>query len=69
MADVSGVRSSKYSHPGELNGRHKVRKAQVVELRQLYRVGWTLEALGTEFGLSKAGVAAITSRRNWRHVE
>lgn len=54
---------------GELSGRAKLTRDQVVEIRHLYAsVNFSQSELGKQFGVSKSTIAAILRRRSWSHI-
>lgn len=54
---------------GEGNGQSKLTAAAVVEIRARYAAGGVTHAdLAAEFGVKKAAVCHVISRRNWSHV-
>lgn len=60
---------SKYAHPGEKNGRHKLTTADVRELRALRRIGIPLVDIANEYGVSISAVWMAARGLTWRHVE
>ena len=52
-------------HKGEKNGRSKLSRAQVNEIRSRYKCGETQTAIATSFGVSQAHVSAITRGQHW----
>jgi hypothetical protein len=53
---------------GERNGRAKLNKAQVAEIRQLYATGqYTTIRLGQLFGVGKSTVGYIVNGNTWNH--
>jgi hypothetical protein len=53
---------------GSRNGRSKVTEAQVRSIRLRASSGETHAALASEFGLSRAAISFIVTRRSWQHV-
>ena len=60
------------TRPGSARGsqhyRAKVDEKTVLQIRNLYRGGWTRSRIARKFGLSLGGVAGIVKGRNWKHV-
>lgn len=54
---------------GEHNGRAKLTKSQIVEIRQKHQQGATLRGLGREYGVNKTTIADIVSGKHWVDVE
>jgi len=54
---------------GERQGRSKLTRAQVVELRALKEGGWTLRALGSRYGVDFSTVRLIVTGKNWAWLE
>lgn len=46
----------------------KVTRDDVIEIRRLRALGWTLKAIGSKFGLKFPAIGHICSGRNWGHV-
>lgn len=53
---------------GERNGRAKLDEERVRQIRRRAAAGEGLPALAREYAVSKQTVAAIVSRRAWKHV-
>jgi uncharacterized protein YjcR len=77
------IRGERWSHvdipnrpiatrPGSARGsqhyRAKLNDKKVLQIRNLYRQGWTRIRIGNKFGLSLGGVAGVVKGRNWKHV-
>lgn len=54
----------------EPHGRSHLTTNDVQDIRRRYAAGGvSLQALGTEYGLTKTGIWLIVTRRNWAHVD
>lgn len=53
---------------GELVGRAKLTEQAVGDIRGLYASGMTQLAIAEVYGVSKAAVQFIVSRRTWKHI-
>jgi len=54
---------------GSANGKSKLSQEQALEAIKLRRDGWTLQAIGDKYGITKQSVYAIMTRKNWKHLE
>lgn len=68
------ARETMASHPemrarGEASGNARLTEGKVREIRRRYSAGGVLHRqLAVEFGVSKAAITFIISRKNWSHV-
>jgi len=53
---------------GVRNASARLKEADVLEIRRLKAAGETLSALSARYGIGKAAVSHIVTRRNWRHI-
>lgn len=54
---------------GEANGRAKLTKSQVIEIRRAYTAGGVLQReLGALFGVGRSTIGDIIRREKWTHV-
>ncbi len=54
---------------GEKNGRSKLTKQDVLEIRRLYSLeNYSQRKLGEMFGICKTQISRIINRKNWRYV-
>lgn len=52
---------------GELNGRSKLNKSQVAEIRELYQTGnYTQKEIGEMFGVDQ--ISNIVNKKYWKHA-
>lgn len=69
-----GDKNSSRTHPerlarGESNKSAKLKTAQVIEIRSLYAAGGTTrQELQSQFGMSRATISKIITRKSWAHV-
>jgi Mor family transcriptional regulator len=60
------------TRPGSAHGsahyHAKVNEQKVLQIRDLYRKGWTRAKIGHRFGISLGALAGIVKGRNWKHV-
>jgi hypothetical protein len=50
-------------HPGA-----KVNEDQVIEMRELYRKGWTQQALSVKYGVVRQTISKIVNNKRFKHV-
>ena len=67
--DSNGARK----HPeqlkrGEDNNRAKLTAANVVLIRGLRADGWSLQSIGSRFGVTKQCIRAVVRRSAWKHI-
>lgn len=53
---------------GERHPNARLKEAQVLDIRARFGSGTAICTMAREFGVSKATVSGIISRRNWRHL-
>jgi hypothetical protein len=54
---------------GSKNGRAKLTKDRVLEIRELYATGnYILKELGKEFDVSQAQISHIVNNKKWAHI-
>lgn len=64
----------KYQHgrmhqsSGELDGMHKLKTDQVLEIRRRYAAGEAQPVLAKEFGVKQPTISNIITRTTWKHV-
>ena len=60
----------KLSHSGENNGRAKLTKNEVLEIREVYkRGGFFQEELAKIYGVSQASIQRIVTEFSWNHLK
>jgi len=62
-----------YNRPGRIargsaHGSSILTEANVLEMRQLFRNGWTLQELKDKFGMSSSYISKIVNYKQWKHV-
>ena len=62
-----------YNRPGRIargssHGRSILTEENVLEMRQLYKKGWTLQELKNKFGMSTSYISKIVNYKQWKHV-
>lgn len=55
-------------YKGEQNGSAKLTSSQVLKIRELRKLGNTLQAIGLQFGVSHQTVRFIVIRKTWTHI-
>lgn len=53
---------------GIFNNRAKLNEQKVVEIRRLYRAGWTQVRLAKRFGVTQQTISRVVTLKYWRHV-
>ncbi len=57
------------NHPsGELNGKSKITRSDVLEIRRMHSSGVTQREIGTRFKISGVQAYRIATKKHWRHV-
>ena len=69
--DSSGPRlyPERMARVGEKNGNARLGDADIPCIFQLRALGWTLQRIGSEFGISLQSIHRILNRRQWAHVQ
>ena|GEM_PF-1626953 len=69
--DSSGPRlyPERMARVGEKNGNARLGDADIPRIFQLRALGWTLQRIGSEFGISLQSIHRILNRRQWAHVQ
>lgn len=62
-----------YSRPGRIargssHGSSVLTEANVLEMRQLHRSGWTLQELKDKYGVGSSYISKICNYKQWTHV-
>lgn len=62
-----------YSRPGRIargsaHGSAILTEENVLEMRKLFREGWTLQELKDKFGMSSSYISKIVNYKQWKHV-
>ena len=53
---------------GELCSNAKLKEADVLAIRQLYKNGMSQRAIAKEYGVGQQLVSLIVSRKRWSHI-
>jgi hypothetical protein len=71
MRDMHEKERGKFiAHLGESNGQSKLTEVLVRAIRKAYAAGGVTQAqLAVQYGVSKALISFVVTRRSWRHVE
>lgn len=57
------------NHPkGESNGMRKLSETEVLSIRRLRSVGWTMTNIAARFGVSRTAISVILSGKYWKHI-
>lgn len=65
---VENVTSGISKRSGSNHYAAKLTEAAVVRIRELHAGGHSLRSIARQFGVTDANIAAVVSRRTWRHV-
>lgn len=72
ITNIDSPLSKVYSHSlvrGEQHGRSKLKEQDILKIVALYNdEHYTQEQLAKEFNITRAGVSAILTGRNWSHI-
>lgn len=54
--------------PGESNGFHKLKEAQIIEIRKLRNDGWSYRKISREYGIAFSHAHRISKKEAWNHI-
>lgn len=52
-----------------MTGKSKITELQARQIFTMRRNGWTLAAIGDEFGMTTSGISHILSGKRWGHLQ
>jgi HNH endonuclease len=55
-----------WTTPGTKNAQAKLTEAQVIEIRNLRKQGWSEDELAAQYGVTSSNVSLIVLRKSWR---
>jgi len=65
---IEDVLPSRSRARGERQGSAKLTEDAVRQIRELYKQGGSLAALGRAFGVTPQAISAMLDGKTWRHV-
>lgn len=55
--------------PGEINNMSKLKREQVVKIREMHKEGNSFEAIARSYNVTAANISMICKRKTWKHIE
>lgn len=56
----------KFNGVGSTNPNSKLTRSQVQEIRILFALGYTLDQISQQFGVSRGHISKIVNRKHWK---
>lgn len=53
---------------GSANGANKLTESDVLEIRAMYKNGFTQKEIAHRFNIDRANISVIVNRKTWRHI-
>lgn len=66
--DRHGMRINKGLVAGERNGRAKLTKSDIIQIRKLAQLGFTHKEISKNFGVKEPTIWKIVNLKGWRHI-